>query len=172
MGRIITTLYRCPAGDMILGSFGDKLCLCDWDIEKRRTSIDRRICRYLKAEYKEGISDILNETKIQLDEYFAGQRKEFSIPLIFTGTDFQCSVWTELTAIPYGSTLSYAELAKRINRPQAIRAVASANAANPLSILIPCHRVIGSNNKLTGYAGGLEAKQYLLSLESDLKKLH
>lgn len=166
MVKIITTRYQCPAGDMILGSFEDKLCLCDWDIEKRRASIDRRICRYLKAEYKEGVSDVLNETKIQLDEYFAGKRKEFSLPLIFTGTAFQCTVWAELTAIPYGNTISYAELAKRIDRPQAIRAVASANAANPISILIPCHRVIGSNRQLTGYAGGLEAKQCLLNLEN------
>lgn len=172
MGRIITTRYQSPAGDMILGSFGDKLCLCDWDIEKRRISIDRRVCRYLNAEYEDGSSATLLETKNQLDEYFAGKRKEFSIPLVFSGTPFQCSVWAELTSIPYGSAISYAELAKRIGRPQAVRAVASANAANSISILIPCHRVIGSDRQLTGYAGGLQAKQLLMSLESNIGTYH
>lgn len=166
MKTILTTLYHSPTGDMILGSYRDKLCMCDWDIEKRRVSVDKRICSYLNAEYQEGSSDIIRETIMQLDEYFEGQRKKFSIPLVFTGTPFQCSVWTELMTIPYGTTLSYAELARHLDNPKAVRAVASANAANPISILVPCHRVIGSNRQLTGYAGGLSAKQYLLAFES------
>lgn len=151
---------------MILGSYGDKLCISDWAVEKRRSTIDRRICRHLNAEYEEGSSDIITQTISQLDEYFAGNRKEFSIPVVFTGSPFQCSVWKELMKIPYGSTISYAELARCIDNPKAVRAVASANATNPLSIFVPCHRVIGSNHKLTGYGGGLDAKQRLLALEA------
>lgn len=166
MESIIIRHYQSPIGEMILGSFQDKLCLCDWVVEKRRGIIDKRVCRNLHAEYEEGMSDIIRITMIQLDEYFAGKRKTFSIPLIFTGTPFQCSVWRELIKIPYGDTISYAELAIRIDNPKAVRAVASANAGNPISILVPCHRVIGSNHKLTGYAGGLVAKQYLLDLET------
>lgn len=166
METIKTTLYPSPVGDMILGSYGDKLCICDWTVEKRRGTIDRRICRHLNAGYEEGISDIIKKTIAQLDEYFAGKRREFSIPVVFTGSSFQCRVWEELMKIPYGATISYAELARRIGNPKAVRAVASANATNPISILVPCHRVIGSNSKLTGYGGGLDAKQGLLALET------
>ncbi|MDE7420378.1 MAG: methylated-DNA--[protein]-cysteine S-methyltransferase [Muribaculaceae bacterium] len=166
MESIKITRYQSVVGEMILGSIGNKLCMCDWNIEKRRGTIDRRICRLLNAEYEDGSSEIILETINQLDEYFAGKRKEFSIPLIFTGSPFQCSVWTELMRIPYGTTISYAELAKRIDNPKAIRAVASANATNPISILVPCHRVIGSDHKLTGYGGGLETKRRLLELEA------
>lgn len=166
METIKITRYQSPVGEMILGSYMDKLCLCDWAVEKRRRTIDRRICRHLNAEYEAGTSDIINQTIAQLDEYFAGKRKEFSIPVVFTGSPFQCNVWAELMKIPYGSTISYAELATRINNPKAVRAVASANATNPISIFVPCHRVIGSNHKLTGYGGGLDAKQGLLALEA------
>lgn len=166
METIKINRYQSPAGEMIIGSYGDKLCMCDWAVEKRRGAIDRRICRYLATEYEEGSSGILNQTIAQLDEYFAGKRKEFSVPVVFTGSPFQCSVWAELMKIPYGQTISYGELARQIGNPKAVRAVASANATNPISIFVPCHRVIGSNNKLTGYGGGLEAKQFLLSLEA------
>lgn len=151
---------------MMVGSYGERLCMCDWAVEKRRGTIDRRICRHLHAEYEEGGSDVINEAIEQLDEYFAGKRMEFSIPVVFTGSPFQCSVWRELMRIPYGTTVSYAEVARRINNPKAVRAVASANATNPISIFVPCHRVIGSNHKLTGYGGGVDAKEMLLALEA------
>lgn len=166
METIRITRYQSPVGEMMLGSWGDKLCICDWAVEKRRGTIDRRICRHLNAEYEEGTSEVVKGAIRQLDEYFAGERREFSIPVVFTGSPFQCSVWTELMKIPYGATISYAELARRINNPKAVRAVASANATNPISIFVPCHRVIGSNHKLTGYGGGLDAKQALLALEA------
>lgn len=166
MQTIKTACYQSPAGRMIVGSFYGALCLCDWASEKRRSTIDSRICRYFNATYEEGASGAIEDAMIQLDEYFAGKRREFSIPFAFAGTPFQRRVWTELMKIPYGSTISYACLAHRIGEPKAVRAVASANAANPMSILVPCHRVIGSNHKLTGYAGGLEAKQLLLDLEA------
>lgn len=166
METIKITRYQSPVGEMIVGSYGDKLCICDWAVEKRRGTIDRRICRHLEAAYEIGTSPIINEAITQLDEYFAGKRKEFSIPVIFTGSPFQCSVWSELMKIPYGSTVSYGELARRIANPNAVRAVESANATNPISIFVPCHRVIGSNHKLTGYGGGLDAKQHLIALEA------
>lgn len=157
--------YGSPIGEMLIGAYGEKICLCDWLRNKRRDTIDRRICRNLDAGYEEVSSDVIRQTVAQLDEYFEGKRRTFSVPVIFTGSDFQCRVWTELMKIPYGTTISYAELACRIHNPKAMRAVAAANANNPISILVPCHRVIGSNHRLTGYGGGLEAKQGLLALE-------
>lgn len=165
METIRLTRYQTPVGEMLIGSYQDKLCICDWAPEKRRGAIDRRICRHLNAEYEEGTSPVIEQTIGQLEEYFAGKRTEFTIPVVFTGSEFQCRVWGELMKIPYGTTISYAELARRIHNPKAVRAVASANATNPISIFVPCHRVIGSNHKLTGYGGGLEAKQALLALE-------
>ena len=101
----------------------------------------------------------------QLGEYFAGQRQTFDIPLKLAGTPFQRRVWKELTRIPFGTTITYADLAQRIGRPTASRAVGHANGRNPISILAPCHRVIGSGGRLTGYAGGIERKQWLLEFE-------
>lgn len=157
--------YQSPVGMMFIGSCGDRLCMCDWASERRRDTIDRRICRHLNGEYEEGVSPVIETAVAQLDEYFAGKRRGFTVPLVFTGSDFQCQVWGELMRIPYGVTVSYAELARRIDNPGAVRAVASANATNPISIFVPCHRVIGSNHRLTGYGGGLVAKEWLLRLE-------
>ncbi|HET6655290.1 MAG TPA: methylated-DNA--[protein]-cysteine S-methyltransferase [Gammaproteobacteria bacterium] len=103
----------------------------------------------------------------QLDEYFAGERRDFDLPLQPQGTAFQQSVWRALCDIPYGETESYGTLAKRIGKPKAVRAVGASNGLNPLPIVIPCHRVIGANGSLTGYGGGLEIKQKLLALESE-----
>lgn len=102
----------------------------------------------------------------QLKEYFSGQREMFSVALLPAGTDFQISVWSALREIPYGQIRTYAQIAEMIGRPRAVRAVGAANGANPLPILVPCHRVIGANGSLTGFAGGLAAKSYLLGLES------
>lgn len=101
----------------------------------------------------------------QLAEYFAGERQEFDVPVQLAGTPFQQRVWQELVRIPYGTTISYAELARRVGQPTASRAVGSANGRNPVSILVPCHRVIGANGKLTGYGGGIDKKEWLLAWE-------
>ena len=138
--------YQSPCGELILGAYREKLCLCDWKIEERRIIIDRRIQKELQASYKEGISEVITRTIGQLDEYFSGRRTTFDIP--------------------YGKTISYAGLSQKLGNPKAIRAIASANGANPISILVPCHRVIGSDRKLVGYGGGLPAKKILLDLES------
>lgn len=110
-------------------------------------------------------TELLSMATIQLDEYFQGKRTTFSLPFKLTGTPFQLAVWKELQNIPYGKTTSYKEIAQKINKPKACRAVGMANNKNPLPIIIPCHRVIGSNGKLIGYAGGLKLKNYLLELE-------
>lgn len=157
--------YPSPCGELILGSFGGKLCLCDWMDEKRRAMIDARIQNALHASYETGASEIIMKAIAQLDEYFAHKRTAFDIPLLFVGTDFQKKVWHKLLEIPYGTTISYGELAKQLDMPKAVRAVANANGANALSIFAPCHRIIGSNHSLTGYAGGLAAKKQLLELE-------
>lgn len=168
---IKTKRYESPCGTLLLGSFDDKLCLCDWQVEKHHDHVDRRLKRILNAEFEEGTSEVIERAVEQLDEFFAGQRKEFDVPLLFTGTDFQKAVWNELLEIPFGMTVSYGEMARRIGMPKAVRAVANANGANSMSIFAPCHRVIGSDRSLTGYGGGLAAKRFLLELETGSRKL-
>jgi methylated-DNA-[protein]-cysteine S-methyltransferase len=114
---------------------------------------------------------ILRQAKEQLREYFAGERIEFSLPLRFAGTDFQERVWRQIALIPYGKTLSYADLARKAGKPRAIRAAGTNTGRNPLSIVIPCHRVVGKNGGVGGYAGGLERKRHLLELENPGVKL-
>ena len=119
----------------------------------------------LKDLVEDNDQSILVETERQLKAYFAGKRNEFAIPLDMRGTAFQKDVWRALQAITFGKTLSYGEIAKQVGRPTASRAVGAANGRNPISIIVPCHRVIGSSGKLTGFAGGLDAKAHLLNLE-------
>jgi methylated-DNA-[protein]-cysteine S-methyltransferase len=113
----------------------------------------------------------LEAVRRELDEYFRGERKQFEMTTKPRGTPFQLSVWHELERIPYGATISYMELAKRIGKPDAVRAVGAANGANPIPVVIPCHRVIGSNGKLVGYGGGLDRKELLLSIERSQRRL-
>lgn len=162
--------YDSPCGRLVLASFADRLCLCDWSDNPFAERNRRRIEKYLKATSKTETTSVLEETKRQLDEYFAGKRKAFDIQLCLVGTDFQHKVWNALRSIPYGSTKSYKDIAQCIGKPKAVRAVAGAIGANAISILIPCHRVIGSNHSLTGYAGGLEAKRGLLGMETQERK--
>lgn len=142
--------------------------MCDWRYRKNRDAVDARIQQGLKAEYLEHEDVALEKTQQQLNEYFNHERKVFEIPLLMVGTPFQKSVWKRLLKIPFGQTASYLELARAIGNTKAVRAVASANGANAHSIIVPCHRIIGSNGKLVGYAGGTEAKAKLLGLEFDL----
>lgn len=114
---------------------------------------------------------VLVETERQLTGYFAGKLEKFSVRLDFAGTEFQKKVWAALVAIPFGETRSYGEIAKQIGHPAAVRAVGAANGKNPISIIAPCHRVIGSNGKLTGFAGGLDVKEFLLGLEAGSSRL-
>lgn len=162
---IILLHYRSPLGTLLIGSFGECLCLCDYEQGWHQSENEKRLKRLLKAEFVEGTSPVIEQTIEQLNEYFRGERKTFDLPLLPVGTDFQLKVWRALQDIPYGETITYAEEAARIGRPRSFRAVANANGRNPIAIVIPCHRVIGSNGTLTGYGGGMEAKQFLLELE-------
>lgn len=160
-----TQIYESPCGLFILGSLDGKLCLCDWRGEGLRDFVCRRLKRELNAEFEMGETEVLAEAMRELDEYFAVQRKDFEVPLLLVGTDFQKMVWKELQNIPYGVTTSYGDVARRIGRPKAVRAVANAIGANGLAVFAPCHRVVGSNNSLTGFRGGIETKRWLLDLE-------
>jgi methylated-DNA-[protein]-cysteine S-methyltransferase len=137
----------------------------------RLVSIDGQLARiefenqHSDDGHRENRDDVLGECARQLTEYFAGRRREFSLPLDPGGTPFQQSVWQQLRGIPYGEARTYRDIARAIGKPSAVRAVGAANGRNPLPIVVPCHRVIGSNGQLTGFAGGLEAKAFLLRLE-------
>jgi len=168
MKQISIEYHKTPFGEFIIGSFENKLCLLDFRYRKNRDTIDNRLKSNLKAVYVEQTSEIIKECKKQLDEYFNKERKNFDIPLLLVGSDFQKNVWDALIKIPYGKTSSYLELAKNIDNEKAVRAVANANGANCIAIIIPCHRVIGSDGSLTGYAGGLATKKKLLELENNL----
>ncbi len=157
--------YTSPCGELTLGSYDDFLCACLWTNGQHADSIKKRLKKYLDATIEEKPSDITEEAARQLDEYFAGQRTRFKIPIILCGSDFQHSVWQQVWEVPYGTTTSYRKLATMVARPYASRAVANANGRNAVSIFVPCHRIIGSDGSLTGYEGGLEAKRFLLQLE-------
>lgn len=157
--------YQSPVGELIMGDFNNQLCLCDWRYRKMRNEIDNRILKGLQAEFSEEKTPLLIETQNQIEAYFNKKRTTFDLPLLLVGTDFQQSVWRALQQVEYGKTQTYLGLSKQLNNPKAIRAVASANGANAISIIIPCHRIIGSNQELVGYAGGLSAKQKLLAIE-------
>ena len=130
---------------------------------------------HIKNSIKKEDHPVLVETERQLNEYFKGERKQFSIKLDFIGTDFQKKVWEALLTIPYGETRSYGQIAAQLNNPKSVRAVGAANGRNPISIITPCHRVIGATGSLTGFGGGLENKELLLKLENskmDVKNKH
>lgn len=165
MDMVYLQYFHTPYGELVLGESGGELCLCDWKYRKMRDQVDNRIQTGLQAEFRLEETELLNEAKSQLNEYFAKERTTFDLPLLFIGSDFQKSVWEKLVTIPYGKTVSYLELSRILGDEKAIRAVATANGANAISIIVPCHRVIGSDGSLTGYAGGLNAKQKLLQLE-------
>ena len=166
MKQIVISTYSSPAGTLLLGVFDEKLCLCDWIVRHDRERIDQRIQTTLSAEYIEGSSLVIAQAIEELDAYFLGELHRFSIPLLPIGTPFGQAVWSEIAKIPYGDTATYKEIAEGIGKPQAVRAVATAVGANALSLFIPCHRIVGSDGALRGYAGGVEAKKKLLEFES------
>ena len=139
--------------------------MCDWKHRKARTQLDKRILNALNDRFVNELHPLIEECKIQLEDYFNGKLTVFSLPYTLIGTEFQKKIWQKLLDIPYGRSMSYLELSQAIHQPEAIRAVATANGANALSIIVPCHRVIGSDGKLTGYAGGLPTKKRLLEIE-------
>ncbi len=163
---ILTSLYRSPCGDMLLGELGGTLCLCDWVANPKRRAVDAAMLRLSGAEIRVAPSAVTQMAAQQLDEYFAGRRRSFDLPLRFIGTAFRRRVWEFLCDIPYGGTISYGALAERLGDRRAVRAVAAAVGANPMSVVVPCHRVVGGDGRLVGYAGGLQAKRFLLQMEN------
>ena len=151
-------LMPSPVGQLTLVARDGKLSAILWETERAN-----RV--RLGELYEAPESPVLVETQRQLQEYFAGTRNHFELELDFAGTDFQKQVWQALLTIPFGETRSYSQIAQQIGNPKAVRAVGAANGRNPISIIAPCHRVVGASGGLTGFAGGLEAKQYLLTLE-------
>lgn len=152
-----------PVGPLLLAGNRDGLHVLSFGVGSRPREIDPSWVLDTKGELK-GV-------RKELDEYFAGRLRKFSTPLVFEGTPFQNAVWKQLCRIPYGETISYLELAKRIDNPKAVRAVGMANGANPIAIIVPCHRVIGSNGSLTGFGGGIPTKRALLELERGQRTL-
>ena len=149
-----TSYYSCPLGQLKLQCSDEYL----------------QAVLFMKEE-QQGITDehpLLEKCLLQLDEYFDGKRKEFELPLLQTGTDFQQKVWHELMNIPFGKTISYQEMSRRLGDPKVIRAAAAANGKNHVAIVVPCHRVIGSNRELVGYGGGLWRKKWLLEHENKI----
>lgn len=156
---MIYRTWTSPLGRLHLVVEGDRLAALAFDD-------NWKTLRPFFAALEKGEHPVIDQTIRELEEYFRGERREFSVPLATRGTPFQRKAWNALRAIPYGRTSTYAKQAARIRNPKAIRAVGRANGLNPVCILVPCHRVIGSNGALTGYAGGLKAKKALLSLEA------
>jgi len=150
---------KSPVGELKLVATDRGLAAVLWEDDD-----PKRVRLSPLAENRE--HPVLRETERQLNEYFAGKRKDFSLKFDPAGTAFQKKVWAALSTIPFGETRSYGEIAGQIGSTKAVRAVGAANGKNPISIVVPCHRVIGSNGKLTGFAGGLETKAFLLKLES------
>ncbi|MBF8660900.1 MULTISPECIES: methylated-DNA--[protein]-cysteine S-methyltransferase [Pseudomonas] len=152
------TLMPSPVGTLTLVSQDQRLIAVLWEHER-----ENRV--RLGPLQRDDRCPVLIETAHQLGEYFAGKRRRFDLALAFTGTAFQRQVWDALLSIPFGETRTYGQIAQQIGNPSAVRAVGAANGRNPISIIAPCHRVIGASGGLTGFAGGLAAKQLLLALE-------
>lgn len=159
----ITTLL----GPMLAGATEEGICLLEFTDRKMLETQLKRLKKYFNSEFITSENKHINQLNIELNEYFEGNRKLFDVPLDFPGSEFQVKVWTELLKIPYGETRSYKNQAKAIGKPEAVRAVAKANGDNRISILIPCHRIIGSDGSLTGYGGGLARKRWLLNHEQE-----
>ncbi|MCO7127632.1 methylated-DNA--[protein]-cysteine S-methyltransferase [Sporolactobacillus shoreicorticis] len=160
-------------GTLTLSVYGSKLCRIDFGHFAER---EHEVKRWAE---KHGLPVIVNrderqcaEAVRQLSEYFNGRRKTFTLPLLMKGTEFQRKVWKALTAVPFGETRSYKDIARAVNNPKGVRAIGMANNRNPIPIVVPCHRVIGANGSLVGYGGGLEVKQFLLTLEKPQAAIH
>ena len=164
--RIVNvTRILTPLGPMFAGAVDEGICLLEFVDRRMLETQITRLKKYLNAEFVPGKNKHFDKLDKQLKEYFEGKRKDFDLPLVLDGTEFQQKVWKELQRIPYGKTRSYQEQAIALGNPKAIRAVAKANGDNRIAIIIPCHRVIGKDGKLVGYGGGMWRKQFLLNLE-------
>ncbi|MHB1680365.1 MAG: methylated-DNA--[protein]-cysteine S-methyltransferase [bacterium] len=162
---IYITRILTPLGHMFAGATNDGICLLEFTDRRMLETQINRLTKLLNAEFIPCENKYFQELDAQLKEYFSGKRKKFTIPIVLSGSDFQVGAWKVLQEIPYGETRTYQEQAIAMNNAKAVRAVATANGDNRISIIIPCHRVIAKDGKLAGYGGGLWRKQYLLNLE-------
>lgn len=162
---IITATFHTPVGEILAGAMDTGICLLDFKYRKLLPAIQKRVATGLNNTFEEGNHPLLDDLRCELDEYFAGKRQHFSVPLQPVGSEFQRLVWKSLLEIPFGQTVTYLHQAQVYGDEKAIRAVATANGLNGIAIIIPCHRVIGADGSLTGYAGGLSAKRWLLDHE-------
>lgn len=156
---------KTPLGQMTAGCTDKGICLLEFNDHNELDKEIEELAKTLGCALKKESNNILKDLTEQLNEYFAGKRTVFNLKLFFVGTQFQKIVWTSLLKIPYGKTIAYKEQAASIKKPESIRAMAHANGMNKLSIIVPCHRVIGSDGSLTGYGGGLWRKRYLIDME-------
>lgn len=162
------TRLETPLGTMIACGTKEGICLLEFSERKMLETEFKQLAKKLHATIIQGENPHFGKLRIELDEYFEGKRKSFSVPLVTPGTDFQQCVWNELQQIPYGKTRSYKQQAAALGKPDAVRAVANANGMNRIAIIIPCHRVVGNDGSLTGYAGGLHRKKWLLDFEKQM----
>jgi len=169
---IATTVLNTPLGKMFVASTSKGICLLTFYDETKIPKQLEKLKKFFDADIMSAHNVHFDTLKNELDEYFDNKREFFEVPLQLLGTPFQIKVWKILQAIPYGNTISYQEQASLINNEKAVRAVANANANNLIALIVPCHRVIGKSGKLTGYAGGIEKKEFLLNLEKKVVCLH
>jgi O-6-methylguanine DNA methyltransferase len=167
MEIINMTEFSTPLGPMLAGATSEGVCLLEFTNRIRLEKEFQELQRLLNATMQPGRNQHLDQLENELSEYFDGKRKSFSVPLHTPGNEFAQTVWKTLQEIPYGKTCSYKEQAEMMNNPKAIRAIASTNGRNRLAIIIPCHRVIGSDGNMTGYAAGIDKKKWLLKFERE-----
>ena len=165
--KLLETVFETPVGPMRALAADDALCALEFSMPKRMSRLNARLARWFDApQIESGSNEVIEQTRQWLDDYFAGRTADISaLALAPRGASFELRVWEALRAIPPGHTASYGEIARQVGSPGAARAVGMANGANPIAIIVPCHRVIGANGSLTGYGGGLDRKTWLLDHE-------
>jgi O-6-methylguanine DNA methyltransferase len=169
--KLLRRTFDTPVGPMMALASDEALCALEFSKPGRMTRLDARLGRFFAPfEIEDGTNTAIGRTVEWLDRYFAGERPE-DPPLDMRGAAFELKVWAALRQVPFGQTVSYGEIARKLGAPQASRAVGTANGANPIAIIVPCHRVIGSNGKLTGYGGGLDKKKWLIAHEQGQRVL-
>lgn len=168
--KICLSTIRTPVGDMIAGAMDTGICLLEFHDRRMLATQKERICRLFKAELIQKHHPHFTQLETELTSYFDGSQSGFKVPVVYPGSEFQQRVWSSLLTIPYGETRTYAQQSELIGDKKAIRAMARANGDNRIAIIIPCHRVIGSDGSLVGYGGKLWRKKHLLELEGELMK--
>jgi methylated-DNA-[protein]-cysteine S-methyltransferase len=167
VNHIYTQIFESPYGRLQIGIYDNQVCQLDWMYRKKRAWLDEKLAKHLGSTFEVRRLRLHDNCEEQLTAYFEQRRKEWALPILMVGSAFEKKVWQVLLHIPYGKCMTYSQLADAVGNRDATRAVANANGANQLAIIVPCHRVIGNNGALTGYSGGQDAKQKLIALEKN-----